>query len=117
MHDAKDYYYDDEHTVTNMTNTVTNIIARDFTSYFHYKYELVLDTVTYKKDLNEVFFSNGILCRYNGGLGKLCGILKEYDIPYKEYFDAISVAKEDLYTLVTYIKMQGEWRDQWKYFE
>lgn len=113
MYDASKYYYDDEHTVTNMTNTVTNIIARNFTFYFHYKYDLVLDTVTYKKDLNEVFFSNGILSQYNGGLGRLCGLLEKYGIPYKEYYSSISVNKQDLYALVAYIKMQGEWENEW----
>ncbi|MBR2239881.1 MAG: hypothetical protein IJ890_00570 [Clostridia bacterium] len=117
MYDNSNYYYDKEHTVTNMTNTVTNIIAQNFTFYFHYKYNLPLDTVTYKKDLNEIFFSNGVGCCFINSLGTLCKILRENGIAYKEYYSAISVNKEDLYNLVAYIKMQGEWRDEWKYFK
>ena len=114
MYDNSNYYYDKEHTVTNMTNTVTNIIAQNFTFYFRYKYNLSLHTVTYKKDLNEIFFSNpGPSYCFVNSLDTLCKIFKENGIAYKEYYSAISVNKEDLYNLVAYIKMQGEWRDEW----
>ena len=86
---------------------------------FYYKYNLPLTTLTYIKDLNEVFFHDGAIgWRWpSGALTKLCRILEENNITYKEYFDAISITKEDLYTLIAYIKMQGEWRDQLKYFK
>lgn len=115
MYDPKDYYYDDEHSKTNMRNTVTNHVAFDFTCYFHYKYNLHLTTTTYTKDLNEVFFMNGN--SYVRALGKLCQILEDNNIAYKEYWSAISIKKEDLYNLASYIKMQGEWRDEWTYFK
>ena len=115
MYDPKDYYYDDEHSKTNMNNTVTNHIASDFTHYFHYKYNLYLTTMTYIRDLNEIFFINGN--SYINSLSKLCRVFEDNNIPYKEYWSSISVKKEDLYNFVTYIKMQGEWRDEWKYFK
>lgn len=111
------YYYDDEHYKTNMTNTVTNIKAFNFTSYFHYKYNLPLETMTYTNDLNEVFFKDGCIGYSTGALGKLCSILKEWNITYKSYHEAISIQKEDLYTLIGCIRLQGEWRDEWKYFK
>lgn len=98
MYNAKDYYYDDEHSKTTMLNTVKNHQAVNFTFYFHYKYNLPLDTITYIKDLNEVFFHDGAIGCSSGALGKLCSILEENNIAYKEYFGAISVTKEDLYT-------------------
>lgn len=114
-----DYYqYDDEHFKTNMTNTVVNKIAQNFTGYFHYKYNLPLETMTYTDDLNEIFFKDGSICGHSfGSLGKLCSVLREHDIPYKSYHGAISIQKCDLYYFTTYIKMQGEWRDEWKYFK
>ena len=117
MYDAKDYYYDDEHSKTTAPNTVKNNQAVNFTFYFYYKYNLPLTTSTNIKDLNEVFFLDGSVSWPGGALTKLCRILEENNITYKEYFGAISVTKEDLYTLIAYIKMQGEWRDQWKYFK
>ena len=117
MYDAKDYYYDDEHSKTTTPNTVKNNQAVNFTFYFYYKYNLPLTTSTNIKDLNEVFFLDGSVSWPSGALTKLCRILEENNITYKEYFGAISVTKEDLYTLIAYIKMQGEWRDQWKYFK
>ena len=85
MYDAKDYYYDDEHSKTTTPNTVKNNQAVNFTFYFYYKYNLPLTTSTNIKDLNEVFFLDGSVSWPGGALTKLCRILEENNITYKEF--------------------------------